>query len=115
MSAMIKIACVDTTAMSVPTLAMCLIIVLVLLPILVSYGLIAVAILKIKSPTGACLNTDLSNFPFPYIHTCTSSWEIAQLKLTLEPLIYTLRNKEFKGTMKKLIGKEQSSMEITGH
>uniref|UniRef100_H0XYG2 Olfactory receptor n=1 Tax=Otolemur garnettii TaxID=30611 RepID=H0XYG2_OTOGA len=53
MSAMIKIACVDTTTMEVTTFAMCLIIVLVpLLLILVSYGFIAIAVLKIKSAAG---------------------------------------------------------------
>lgn len=49
---MIKITCVDTVAMEVASFAMCLIIVLVLiLFILVSYGSIAVALLKIKSVT----------------------------------------------------------------
>ena len=53
MSAMIKIACVDMTAMEVTTFAMCLVIVLVpLLLILVSYGFIAVAVLKSKSAAG---------------------------------------------------------------
>ncbi|XP_069418807.1 putative olfactory receptor 2W6 [Ovis canadensis] len=129
MSAMIKIACVDTMAMEATTFAMCLIIVLApLLLILVSYGFIAVAVLKIKSATGRqkAFGTCSSHLIvvsifygiviYMYIQpgnspnqnegkllsTCHSI-----VILSMNPLIYTLRNKEFKGAIKTLIGKRK--------
>ncbi|KAI4530969.1 hypothetical protein MG293_018827 [Ovis ammon polii] len=129
MSAMIKIACVDTMAMEATTFAMCLIIILApLLLILVSYGFIAVAVLKIKSATGRqkAFGTCSSHLIvvsifygiviYMYIQpgnspnqnegkllsTCHSI-----VILSMNPLIYTLRNKEFKGAIKRLIGKRK--------
>ena len=119
MSAMIKIACVDTTAMEVTTFAMCLIIVLApLLLILVSYGFIAVAVLKIKSATGrqkafgTCsshlivVSIFYGTVVYMYIQPGNSP-NLNEGKLlsifysigtpSMNLLIYTLRNKEFKG------------------
>ncbi|XP_043762849.1 olfactory receptor 2W1-like [Cervus elaphus] len=129
MSAMIKIACVDTTAMEVTTFAMCLIIVLApLLLILVSYGFIAVAVLKIKSATGrqkafgTCsshlivVSIFYGTVVYMYIQPGNSpnqnegkllSIFYSIVTPSMNPLIYTLRNKEFKGAIKRLIGKKQ--------
>ena len=129
MSAMIKIACVDTTAMEVTTFAMCLIIVLAsLLLILVSYGFIAVAVLKIKSTMGRqkAFGTCSSHLIVVSIFYGTVIYMYIQpgnspnqnegkllsifysiVTPSMNPLIYTLRNKEFRGTMKRLIGKKK--------
>ena len=129
MSAMTKIACVDTTAMEVTTFAMCLIIVLApLLLILVSYGFIAVAVLKIKSATGRqkAFGTCSSHLIVVSIFYGTVIYMYIQpgnspnqnegkllsifysiVTLSMNPLIYTLRNKEFKGAIKRLIGKKK--------
>uniref|UniRef100_A0AC11C3K4 Uncharacterized protein n=1 Tax=Ovis aries TaxID=9940 RepID=A0AC11C3K4_SHEEP len=129
MSAMIKIACVDTTAMEVTTFAMCLVIVLVpLLLILVSYGFIAVAVLKIKSATGRqkAFGTCSSHLIVVSIFYGTVIYMYIQpgnspnqnegkllsifysiVTPSMNPLIYTLRNKEFKGAVKRLIGKKK--------
>ena len=124
MSAMIKIACVDMTAMEVTTFAMCLVIVLVpLLLILVSYGFIAVAVLKIKSATGRqkAFGTCSSHLIVVSIFYGTVIYMYIQpgnspnqnegkllsifysiVTPSMNPLIYTLRNKEFKGAIKRL-------------
>ena len=124
MSAMIKIACVDTTAMEVTTFAMCLIIVLAsLLLLLVSYGFIAVAVLKIKSTMvrqkafGNCsshlivVSIFYGTVIYMYIQPGNSPNQNKGKLLStfhsivtpsVNPLIYTLRNKEFRGTMKRL-------------
>ena len=129
MSAMIKIACVDTTAMEVTTFAMCLIIVLTpLLLILVSYGFIAVAVLEIKSATGRqkAFGTCSSHLIVVSIFYRTVIYMYIQpgnspnqnkgkllstfhsiVTPSVNPLIYTLRNKEFKGAIKRLIGKKK--------
>ena len=128
MSAMTKIACVDTTAMEVTTFAMCLIIVLVPLLILVSYGFIAVAVLKIKSATGRqkAFGTCSSHLIVVSIFYGTVIYMYIQpgnspnqnegkllsifysiVTPSMNPLIYTLRNKEFKGAIKRLIGKKK--------
>ncbi|XP_049718804.1 olfactory receptor 2W1-like [Elephas maximus indicus] len=137
MSAMIKIACVDTTAMEVTTFSMCLIIVLVpLLLILVSYRFIVVAVLKIKTATGrqkafgTCsshlivVSIFYGTLIYMYIQPGNSpnqdegkllSIFYSIVTPSLNPLIYTLRNKEFKGAMKRLIGKEKHFMDTAGH
>ncbi|XP_068817130.1 olfactory receptor 2W1-like [Capricornis sumatraensis] len=129
MSAMIKIACVDTTAMEVTTFAMCLIIVLApLLLILVSSGFIAVAVLKIQSAAGRqkAFGTCSSHLIVVSIFYGTVIYMYIQpgnspnqnegkllsifysiVTPSMNPLIYTLRNKEFKGAIKRLIGKKK--------
>ncbi|XP_040313039.1 olfactory receptor 2W1-like [Herpailurus yagouaroundi] len=136
-SAMVKIACVDTTAMEETLFALCFFIFLTpLLLILVSYGFIAVAVLKIKSAAGrqkafgTCsshlivVSIFYGTVIYMYIQPGNSPSQDEGKLLSifysivtpsLNPLIYTLRNKEFKGAMKKLIGKEKRSLETTGH
>ncbi|XP_029799163.1 olfactory receptor 2W1-like [Suricata suricatta] len=136
-SAMVKIACVNTTAMEVTTFAMCLVIVLVpLLLILVSYGFIAVAVFKIKSAAGRqkVLGTCSSHLIVVSIFYGTVIYMYIQpgnspsqdegkllsifysiVNPSLNPLIYTLRNKDFKGAVKRLIGKGKSSLETMRH
>ncbi|XP_064150021.1 olfactory receptor 2W1-like [Loxodonta africana] len=134
-SAMVKIACVDTTAVEETLFASCFFIFLApLLLILVSYGFIAIAVLKIKSARGrqkafgTCsshlfvVSIFYGTVIYMYIQpgNSPSQYEGKLLSIfyaivtpNLNPLIYTLRNKEFKGAMKRLIGK--GSVEITGH
>ncbi|XP_016082620.1 olfactory receptor 2W3-like [Ornithorhynchus anatinus] len=125
MPAMIRLACVDTTVVEsiVFVLAGCF----TLLPlslILVSYGYIARAVLRIKSTMGRhkALNTCGShltvvtlfygNIIYMYMQPGTSSSQdqgkfltlfYNLLTPTLNPLIYTLRNKEVKGALKRLV------------
>ncbi|KAM6184966.1 olfactory receptor 2W1-like [Rhynchocyon petersi] len=137
MSAMVKIACVDTTGLEVTTFSMCLVIFLVPLHlILVSYGFITVAVLKIKSATGRqkAFGTCSSHLIvvsifygaliYMYIQPGNSpnqdegkllSIFYSIVTPSLNPLIYTIRNKEFKGAMKRLMGKEKHSMDTKGH
>ncbi|XP_007955260.2 olfactory receptor 2G3-like [Orycteropus afer afer] len=127
--AMIKLACVDTHANEVQLFLASL--VLLLLPlafILVSYGYIAQVVMRIKSAQAWCkaLGTCGSHLLVVslfygtiiavYIHP-NSSYAHSQGKFitllytvvtpTLNPLIYTLRNKDVKGAMKKLVRRDQ--------
>lgn len=88
MSAMIKIACVDTMAMEATTFAMCLIIALAPLLLILVSMVIAVAVLKIKSATGR----QKARGPVPPISLwypssmellsiCISSQETVQIKM----------------------------------
>ncbi|XP_006896377.1 PREDICTED: olfactory receptor 2W1-like [Elephantulus edwardii] len=136
-SAMVKIACVDTTAMEVTIFVVCLTMGLVpLLLILVSYGFITVAVLKIKSVTGrqkafgTCsshlivVSIFYGTLIYMYIQPGNSpnqnegkflSIFYSIITPSLNPLIYTLRNKKFKGAMKRLTRKEKHSMNTTRH
>ncbi|XP_075396769.1 olfactory receptor 2W1-like [Tenrec ecaudatus] len=136
-SAMLKIACVDTAAVEEVIFALCFFILLApLLLILVSYGFIAAALLKIKSATGrkkafgTCSSHLLvvgifyGTVIYMYIQpgNSPSQYEGKLLSIfysiitpSLNPLIYTLRNKEFKGAIKRLIGKERGSVETAGY
>ena len=136
-SAVVKIACVDTTVMEEILFALCFFIFLPpLLLILVSYSFIAVAVLKIKCAAGRqkAFGTCSSHLIVVSIFYGTVIYMYIQpgnspsqdegkllsifysiVTLSLNPLIYTLRNKEFKGAMKRLIRKEKLSEETIGH
>ncbi|XP_007955261.2 olfactory receptor 2G3-like [Orycteropus afer afer] len=126
--AMIKLACVDTHANEVQLFMASL--VLLLLPlslILVSYGNIAQAVMRIRSAQawrkalGTCgshllvVSLFYGTITAVYIHP-NSSYSHSQGKFitllytvvtpTLNPLIYTLRNKDVKGAMKRLVRKD---------
>ncbi|CAN0395788.1 unnamed protein product [Rangifer tarandus platyrhynchus] len=129
MPALIKMACVDARA--VEMLAFTFAILIVLLPltlILVSYGHIAAAVLRIKSAAGRrkAFNTCSSHLTvvslfygsiiYMYMQPGNSSSQDQGKFLTLfynlvtpmlNPLIYTLRNKEVKGALKKVLGRQQ--------
>lgn len=129
--AMIKLACVDIQANEVQLFVATL--VLLLLPvalILVSYGFIVQAVMKIKSvqawrkALGTCGSHLLVVFLFfgpssaIYIQP-KRSYGRSQGKFltlfytvvtpTLNPLIYTLRNKDVKGALRRLLRRGQSS------
>ncbi|KAM5298400.1 LOW QUALITY PROTEIN: uncharacterized protein ACOB6Z_016998 [Ctenodactylus gundi] len=128
MPALIKMACVDARA--VEMLAFAFAILIVLLPltlILVSYGYIAAAVLRIKSAAGRwkAFNTCSSHLTvvslfygsiiYMYMQPGNSSSQDQGKFLTLfynlvtpmlNPLIYTLRNKEVKGALKKVLWRQ---------
>ena len=129
--AMVKLACVDIQANEVQLFVAML--VLLLLPvalILVSYGFIVQAVMKIKSvqawrkALGTCGSHLLVVFLFfgpssaIYIQP-KRSYGRSQGKFltlfytvvtpTLNPLIYTLRNKDVKGALRRLLRRGQSS------
>ncbi|XP_077015293.1 olfactory receptor 2G3-like [Tamandua tetradactyla] len=129
--AMINLACVDIHANEVQLFVATL--VLLLLPmtlILISYGLIAHAVIKIKSVQAwrKALRTCGSHLLVVSLFFGTSSAIYIQPKQsyghsqgkfltlfytvvtpTLNPLIYTLRNKDVKGAMKRLLKREPNS------
>ncbi|XP_004697318.1 putative olfactory receptor 2W6 [Echinops telfairi] len=128
MPALIAMACEDT--MLVEAFAFALGVALLLVPlslILISYGMIAAAVLRIKSAAGRkkAFNTCSSHLTvvslfygtiiYMYLQPANSYSQDQGKFLTLfytivtpsiNPLIYTLRNKDVKGAMKKLLGKK---------
>ncbi|XP_057610300.1 olfactory receptor 2G3-like [Chionomys nivalis] len=131
--AMIKLACVDIHANEVQLFMASL--VLLLLPlalILVSYGYIAQVLMRLKSALtwGKALGTCGSHLLVVMLFYGTitavyiqpnSSYAHSQGKFitllytvvipTLNPLIYTLRNKDVKGALKRLVRKDNSPKE----
>ncbi|XP_072483839.1 olfactory receptor 2W3-like [Notamacropus eugenii] len=127
MPALIKMACVDTVAMESTVFFLSVIIVLVPLSlILISYGYIAQTILRIKSAIGrrksfntcgshlTVVSLFYGNIIYIYMQPGNNSFQDQGKFLTLcynlvtpmlNPLIYTLRNKEVKSALKKLFWK----------
>lgn len=127
MPALIGMACVDT--MTLEALAFALAIFIILAPlilILISYGYIAQAVLRIKSAAGRkkAFNTCSSHLIvvslfygtiiYMYLQPANTYSQDQGKFLTLfytivtpsvNPLIYTLRNKDVKEAMKKVLGK----------
>ncbi|XP_068929786.1 olfactory receptor 2W3-like isoform X2 [Petaurus breviceps papuanus] len=131
MPALIKMACVDTVTMESTVFILSVIIVLVPLSlILISYGYITQTILRIKSTAGRkkAFNTCGShltvvslfygNIIYIYMQPGNNASQDHGKFLTLfynlvtpmlNPLIYTLRNKEVKSALKKLFWKKADS------
>ncbi|XP_057556155.1 olfactory receptor 2W1-like [Hippopotamus amphibius kiboko] len=123
--AMVKIACIDTTATELSVFALGIVIVLTpLILILISYGYIAKAVLRMKSKAGQrkAGNTCGSHLTvvsifygaiiYLYLQPGNSASKDQGKFLTLfytiitpslNPLIYTLRNKDMKDALKKLM------------
>ncbi|XP_043861310.1 olfactory receptor 2W3-like [Dromiciops gliroides] len=131
MPALIKMSCVDTVIMESTVFILSVIIVLVPLSlILISYGYITQTVMRIKSAAGRkrAFNTCGShltvvslfygNIIYIYMQPGNNSSQDQGKFLTLfynlvtpmlNPLIYTLRNKEVKSALKKLFWKKASS------
>ncbi|XP_012496265.1 PREDICTED: olfactory receptor 2W1, partial [Propithecus coquereli] len=123
--AMVKLACVDTMTVEMSVFALGIVIVLTpLILILISYGYIAKAVLRMKSKTGQrkAMNTCGSHLTvvsifygtiiYMYLQPGNSASKDQGKFLTLfytiiipslNPLIYTLRNKDMKDALKKLM------------
>ncbi|XP_012886601.1 PREDICTED: olfactory receptor 2W1-like [Dipodomys ordii] len=132
--AMVKIACVDTTMVEMSVFALGIIIVLTpLILILISYGYIAKAVLRMKSKAGRrkAVNTCGSHLTvvsifygaiiYLYLQPGNSASKDQGKFLTLfytiitpslNPLIYTLRNKDMKDALKKLMRIHQDSEKL---
>ncbi|KAB1281066.1 putative olfactory receptor 2W6 [Camelus dromedarius] len=138
MPAIIRISCVDTGR--VEGLAFFLAIPIVLVPlttILVSYGFIASAVLRIQSAAGRqkAFNTCSSHLVVVSLFYSTIIYMYMQpgnmasqdqgkfltlfyclVTPTLNPFIYTLRNKDVKGATRKVLGKDPCSLlDAGGH
>ncbi|XP_057565224.1 putative olfactory receptor 2W6 [Hippopotamus amphibius kiboko] len=131
--ALIAMSCEDTTLVEAFAFAMGVALLLVPLSlILVSYGIIAAAVLRIKSAVGRkkAFNTCSSHLTvvilfygtiiYMYLQPANSYSQDQGKFLTLfytivtpsaNPLIYTLRNKDVKGAMRKLLGWEKGDRE----
>lgn len=129
--AMLKIACIDTTAVELSVFALGIAIVLTpLILILISYGYIAKAVLRMKSRAGQrkAINTCGSHLTvvsifygtiiYMYLQPGNSASKDQDKFLTLfytiitpslNPLIYTLRNKDMKEALKKLMRVDHKS------
>ncbi|XP_004472160.1 putative olfactory receptor 2B8 [Dasypus novemcinctus] len=128
--ALIKIACVDTTFLEKEvTIASVLYVIIPLGLILISYGCIVRSVLRIKSVEGrrrafeTCgshlivvvlfFGTVISVYIQPKSKYTQNRNKFLTLFYTvvtpsLNPLIYTLRNKEFKGALKRLLRRHPS-------
>ncbi|MEJ1273010.1 olfactory receptor 225 [Cricetulus griseus] len=137
MPAIIRISCVDTSR--VEGLAFFLAIPIVLVPltmILVSYGYIAAAVLRIKSAAGRrkAFNTCSSHMVVVSLFYSTIIYMYMQpgnvasqdqgkfltlfyclVTPTLNPFIYSLRNKDMKAALLKVLGKDRSLLDTGGH
>ncbi|VFV43502.1 olfactory receptor 225-like [Lynx pardinus] len=137
MPAIIRISCVGTRR--VEGLAFFLAIPIVLVPltiILVSYGYIVATVLRIQSAAGKrkAFNTCSSHmivvslFYSTIIYMYMQPGNVASqdqgkfltlfyclVTPTLNPFIYTLRNKDVKGAMWKVLGKDHSLSDARGH
>ncbi|KAM6176961.1 olfactory receptor 2W1-like [Erethizon dorsatum] len=124
--AMVKIACVDTTTVEMSVFALGIAIVLMPLTlILTSYGFIGKAVVGMKSKAGQrkAMNTCGSHHSAVTIFYGTIIYMYLQpgssasknqgkfvtlfytiITPSLNPLIYTLKNKDMKGALKKLAG-----------
>lgn len=123
--AMVKIACVDTTDVEMSVFALGIVIVLMpLILILISYGYIAKTVLNMKSKAGQkkAMNTCGSHLTVVSIFYGTIIYMYLQpgnraskdqgkflalfytiITPSLNPLIYTLRNRDMKDALKKLM------------
>ncbi|XP_064151780.1 olfactory receptor 2W1-like [Loxodonta africana] len=132
--AMVKISCVDTTAVEMSVFALGIVIVLTpLFLILISYGYIARAVLRMKSKAGQrkAINTCGSHLTvvsifygtiiYLYLQPGNSASKDQGKFLTLfytiitpslNPLIYTLRNKDMKSALKKLVKVDYKSTKM---
>ncbi|XP_004411349.1 PREDICTED: olfactory receptor 2W1 [Odobenus rosmarus divergens] len=132
--AMVKIACTDTTAVEMSVFALGIVIVLTPLSlILISYGYIARAVLRIKSKAGQhkAINTCGSHLTvvsifygtiiYMYLQPGNSASQDQGKFLTLfytiitpsvNPLVYTLRNKDMKNALRKLVRVDHESTKL---
>ncbi|KAM6185749.1 olfactory receptor 2W1-like [Rhynchocyon petersi] len=132
--AMIKISCVDTTKVEMTVFALGIVFVITpLLLILISYGYIARAVVRMKSKAGQrkAMNTCGSHLTvvsifygtiiYMYLQPGNSTSQDQGKFLTLfytiitpslNPLIYTLRNKDMKDALKKLVRVDYESAKM---
>ncbi|XP_072494476.1 olfactory receptor 2W3-like [Notamacropus eugenii] len=137
MPALIRLACINTVFIEGTVFVLAVVIVLTpLVLILVSYGYITQAVLQIKSAVGRrkAINTCSShliivslfygNIIYMYMQPGNSASQDQGKFLTLfynivtpllNPLIYTLRNKEVKGALRRLLGVHKGAIEMCGH
>ncbi|XP_001364390.2 olfactory receptor 2W3-like [Monodelphis domestica] len=133
MPALIRLACVNTAIIEGTVFVLAVIIVLTpLVLILVSYGYITQAVVQIKSAVGRrkAINTCSShlivvslfygNIIYMYMQPGNNASQDQGKFLTLfynivtplfNPLIYTLRNKEVKGALRRLLGEKKGRRE----
>lgn len=132
--AMVKIACIDTTRVEMSVFALGVVFVLTPLSlILISYGYIAEAVLRIKSNAGRqkAINTCGSHLTvvsifygtiiYMYLQPGNSASQDQGKFLTLfytiitpslNPLVYTLRNKDMKNALRKLVRLDHESTKL---
>ncbi|XP_075399427.1 olfactory receptor 2G6-like [Tenrec ecaudatus] len=125
---LLKLSCVDTTANQLELFLVSAVLLLVPLAlILISYGFIAQAVCKIRASEGRqkALGTCSSHLVVVFLfygtaiamylkpHSTTAQDQDKFMALfygvvtpTLNPFIYTLRNKDMKGALRKMMGKE---------